>query len=183
MLIDEFMPVYDFDEKHETIVRAPARRVYAALDSSFDYNESAVIGWLFWLRGLASKSACAETAKSFTLRDMTKSGFVILGEKPSSEILLGLVGKFWTLTGNLQNVTAEEFSAFDKEGYAKAAWNFTLSEAGETETRLRTETRVRCLGAASRESFRFYWMFIKPFSGWIRQEMLRLVKQKAEAAS
>ncbi|HLM02196.1 MAG TPA: hypothetical protein VK400_14170 [Pyrinomonadaceae bacterium] len=181
MLIDEFMPVYDFDEKHETIVRASAEKVYAALDS-FDFNESAVIRGLFRLRGLAAKESCAE-AKDFALRDMTKFGFVILGEKPNREILLGLVGKFWTLTGNLQNVEAGEFSAFDKEGYAKAAWNFTLSGGGETETRLKTETRVQCTGAASRESFRFYWMFIKPFSGWIRQEMLRLVKQKAEADS
>jgi hypothetical protein len=39
------------------------------------------------------------------------------------------------------------------------------------------------LGEASHESFRFYWWFIKPFSGWTRQEMLRLVKQKAEAGS
>ena len=183
MLIDEFMPVYDFDEKHETIVRASAEKVYAALDAS-DFNESAVIRRLLWLRGLAAKEGCGEAeAKNFALRDMTKFDFVILGEKPNREILLGLVGKFWTLTGDLQNVEAGEFSAFDKEGYAKAAWNFTLSEAGETETRLKTETRVQCLGAATRESFRFYWMFIKPFSGWIRREALRLAKQKAEAVS
>ena len=182
MLIDEFLPVYDFDEKHEITIRASAEKVSAALES-FDFNESAVIRWLLWMRGLGSKDVCDESSKAPTLRDMTKSDFVILGEKPNEEIVLGIAGKFWTLAGDVQKLEAEEFRAFNKEGYAKAAWNFTLSEAAETETCLKTETRVECLGAASQESFRFYWWFIKPFSGWIRQEMLRLVKQKAEAAA
>jgi len=182
MLIDEFLPVYDFDEKHEIKIRASAEKVSAALES-LDFNESAVIRSLLWLRGLSAKDDCSESSKASTLRDMTKSYFVVLGEKPNEEILLGIAGKFWTLAGDVQKLQAEEFRAFAKEGYAKAAWNFTLSEDSEREVCLKTETRVQCLGAASQESFRFYWWFIKPFSGWIRQEMLRLVKQKAEAAA
>lgn len=182
MLIDEFMPIYDFDEKHEINIRASRETVYAAL-SSFDFNESAIIRWLFRLRGLASKNLCDATAQTQTLRDMTKFGFVVLGEKPSEEILLGLVGKFWKPTGNLQKIEAVDFLAFEKTGYAKAAWNFALTQSAAKETRLTTETRVRCTDDASRESFGFYWTFIKPFSGWIRQEMLRLVKQKAETVS
>jgi hypothetical protein len=180
MLIDEFLPVYDFDEKHEINIRASAAKVSAALHS-LDINDSAVIRWLIWLRGLTSESSRGASSESSMLRDATKFGFVILGEKPREEIVLGLAGKFWALSGDLQKLKAEEFFAFDKEGYAKAAWNFTLSEADETQTCLKTETRVRCLGAASQESFRFYWWFVQPFSGWIRREMLRLVKEKAEA--
>ena len=40
MLIDEFMPVFDFSEKHETKVSASAEKVYAAIDST-DFNDSA----------------------------------------------------------------------------------------------------------------------------------------------
>ncbi|HEX8738487.1 MAG TPA: hypothetical protein VF721_24360 [Pyrinomonadaceae bacterium] len=182
MLIDEFLPIYDFDEKHEITIRASAEKVSAALES-IDFNESTVIRWLLRLRGLSAKDGCDESPKTSTLRDMTKSNFVILGEKPNEEILLGIAGKFWTPAGDVQKLDAKDFAAFNKEGYAKAAWNFTLSEVGEKEVCLKTETRVQCLGAATQESFRFYWWFIKPFSGWIRQEMLRLVKQKAEAAA
>ena len=181
MLIDEFMPVYDFDEKHEINVRASAETVYSALDS-FDFNESVIVRWLFRLRGLASKNLSDATGQTLTLRDMTKFGFVVLGEKPNEEILLGLVGKFWKPTGNLQKIEAGDFLAFDKSGYAKAVWNFALTESATKEIRLTTETRVQCLDDASRESFSFYWTFIKPFSGLIRQEALALVKQKAEAA-
>ncbi len=181
MLIDEFMPTYDFDEKHETSVRASAETVYAALNS-FDFNESAVIRWLFRLRGLASKNSCDAGGQVLTLRDMTKFDFVVLGEKPNEEILFGLVGKFWKPTGDLQKIKAEDFFGFDKSGYAKAAWNFTVAESATKETRLTTETRVQCTDDASRSQFSFYWTFIKPFSGWIRQEALRLAKEKAEAA-
>lgn len=181
MLIDEFMPKYDFDEKHETIVRASVETVYAALNS-FDFNESTVVRWLFRLRGLASNNSCDAGEQVLTLRDMTKLNFVVLDEKPNEEILLGLVGKFWKPTGDLQKIEAGDFLAFDKNGYAKAAWNFVLTESPAKETRLTTETRVRCTDDASRSQFGFYWTFIKPFSGWIRQEALRLAKGKAETA-
>jgi hypothetical protein len=181
MLIDEFMPVYDFDEKHETIVRTSAETVYTALNS-FDFNESFIIRWLFRLRGLASKSACDSDEQVLTLRDMTKFDFVVLGEKPNEEIVFGLVGKFWKPTGNLQKIEAGDFLAFNESGYAKAAWNFVLTESAAKETRLTTETRVQCTDDASCSQFGFYWTFIKPFSGWIRREALRLAKEKAEAA-
>ena len=177
MLIDDYMPGYDFSEKHETNVRASAEKVYAAVNSS-DLFESWIIGGLLTLRGLGRQSA-----KTLTLRDMTKDGFTVLGERPNEEILLGLAGKFWTLSGCLQNVNADNFREFETKGYAKAAWNFALTETGKGEIRLKTETRVKCLDEASLSSFKFYWRFVQPFSGLIRQEMLRLIKRKAEEDS
>ncbi len=182
MLIDEFMPTYDFDEKHETIIRASAEEVYTALNS-FDFNDSFIIRWLFRLRGLASGSASDAGEQILTLRDMTKFGFVVLDEKPIEEILFGLVGKFWKPNGDLQKINAEDFLAFDKIGYAKAAWNFALTESAAKKTRLITETRVQCTDDTSRSQFGFYRTFIKPFSGWIRKETLLLVKQKAESGN
>ena len=130
------------------------------------------------MRGLGRSSV-----RTLTLRDMTKEGFAILGEKPNKEILLGLAGKFWSASGCLQDVNAENFREFQTKGFAKAAWNFSLAEVGEAEIRLSTETRVQCLDESSLTKFSFYWRFIQPFSGLIRQEMLRLIKQKAEANS
>lgn len=175
MLIDAFLPDYDFSEKHETSVRASAEKVYAAVNSA-DLSGSWIIRGLLTLRGLGRPSS-----KTLTLSEMTKDGFAILGEKPDEEILLGLAGKFWTLGGCLQKIDAENFREFHAKGYAKAAWNFSLAETVKGEVRLETETRVQCLDEASLESFRFYWRIIRPFSGLIRQEMLRLIKQKAES--
>lgn len=174
MLIDEFLPEYDFSERHETRVRASRERVFDALNSS-DLTDSWIIWTLFALRGLGWSRA----AKKTTLRDMTASGFAVLGEKPNDEILLGLAGKFWTPTGKLQKIDAGNFRQFDEKGFAKAVWNFSLAETAGA-TRLTTETRIRCTDAESRRSFGFYWAFIQPFSGLIRSEMLKIVRKKAE---
>lgn len=174
MLIEEFLPEYDFSERHEIDIRASAEKVYSAVDS-VNLGESWIIWGLLSLRGLGRSSS-----KTLTLRDMTKEGFAVLGENPNEEILLGLAGKFWTPTGCLQKIDAGNFREFQTKGFAKAAWNFSLTEVDDGKVQLSTETRVRCLGESSLSKFRFYWLFIKPFSGWIRTEMLRIIKQKAE---
>lgn len=175
MLIDSFLPVYDFSERHETRVRASRERTFAAIDST-DFSASWTIWGLLALRGLGWSNA----SKSVTLRDMAKDGFTVLGEKRDEEILLGLAGKFWTLGGNLQKIDANNFREFDEKGFAKAVWNFSLNESNG-EIILKTETRIRCLDEASRKSFALYWTVIEPFSGLIRKEMLRLIKEKAES--
>ena len=173
MLIDDFLPTYDFSERHETRVRASAAKVYAAVDST-DFNESWIIWGLTTLRGMGF----GRQTKKLTLRDGFDD-FAVLGEKPNEEILLGLAGKFWTLTGSMQKIDAGNFKQFDKPGFAKAVWNFSVSETNG-ETLLKTETRIQCLDEDSRQSFALYWTVIKPFSGSIREEMLRLIREKAE---
>ena len=175
MLIDEFLPAFDFSERHETRVRASRERVFAALETA-ELTDSWIIWSLFALRGLG----WSQPSKKLTLREMTGSGFAILGETRNEEILLGLAGKFWTLTGNLQKIDAGNFKEFEEQGFAKAVWNFSLHESGDAETVLKTETRIRCLDESSRQSFALYWTVVKPFSGLIREEMLRIIKVKAE---
>jgi hypothetical protein len=107
-------------------------------------------------------------------------GFHILAEKPEEELLLGLVGRFWTLRGELRRVNTEDFRSFNERGYAKAVWNFSLSRQADETVLLETETRVRCLDEESRKRFRFYWMLIGSFSGVIRRDVLKAIKRTAE---
>ena len=172
MLIDEFLPEYDFVETHDIRVRASKQAVFNAVDE-IDFCESTIIRRLLFLRGMPSENV--------RLRDLRKSNFEILG-KSNNELLIGLAGKFWTLTGHLQKINSGNFREFDKKGFAKAVWNFSVDGNGD-ETRLTTETRIRCLDDASRRSFGFYWTFIQPFSGLIRKEMLKIVKKKAEMSA
>jgi hypothetical protein len=94
-------------------------------------------------------------------------------------MVLGLTGKFWKINGDLRQINSENFQEFNEKGFAKAAWNFSLDEAGGA-TLLKTETRVQCLDEKSRKDFGFYWTLIQPFSGWIRKEMLKTIKKHAE---
>jgi hypothetical protein len=69
---------------------------------------------------------------------------------------------------------------FNKAGYAKAAGNIAFIEQSDGVVRVITETRVQCLDHTSRRRFFLYWLLINPFSGIIRKEWQRLIKQKAE---
>ena len=66
---------------------------------------------------------------------------------------------------------------------AKAVGNFAFLPQEAETVRVTTETRVYCLGDTSRHNFRLYWLLIGPFSGLIRKEWLRLIKQRAEAGA
>ncbi len=181
-LIDEFMPAYDVSEYHETRIRAPIRRVYDSLRTT-DLDASFIVRLLLRLRSLPDLFSRSRRRREsrIDLESLLKNGFVLLGENPPNEIALGLVGRFWTAAGGTCRLSgAKEFKAFEQAGYAKAVWNFSLVEEGADATRLATETRVRCVDDGSRWLFRLYWSIIAPFSGLIRREVLRAIRNGSE---
>jgi hypothetical protein len=182
-LIDEFMPAGDVSEFHETTVRAPIQGVYDALRTA-DLGRSPIVRLLLRLRALPAMFTIGGHQRKLHLNldALLKGGFVVLGENPPDEIALGLIGRFWRLSGTTCSINAGEFKAFDEPGYAKAVWNFSLVPKGASLTRLCTETRVRCLDEVSRRRFRLYWSVIAPFSGLIRREVLRTIRNEAERA-
>lgn len=174
MEIDRFAPQYDVAERHLRDIRAPAEHVYAAV-RSLELGRSPIIRALFRLRGMPEEC--------LRIDGLLKSGFIFLAEVPNREVVFGLVGRFWKPSGELQALNAEGFRAFDQSGYAKAVWNFALEPLRPRLTRLTTETRVICLDPASRRAFRIYWLFVRPFSGLVRREVLRVVRQAAEESA
>jgi hypothetical protein len=183
-LLDDILPGYDAVERHATVVRAPRERTWRALRTA-DLGRSHVVHALLAVRAVpAALSGCRDVTGPrpgvLTLDDLLRSGFVLLAERPAEEIVFGIVGKFWQASGGVRAVDAAEFRAFEEPGWAKAAWSFSLSDAGGGRTRLATETRVLCTDAASRRRFRAYWLFVRPFSGVIRCSILRTVRDEAE---
>jgi hypothetical protein len=188
LLIDDYLPEYHAREYHETTVHAAGTRVYAALRTA-DFGESLIVHTLLGLRGLpalfagphglSGRAGSGARLRSLTLDAVCRGRFHLLAEEPGRELLIGLVGRFWTLSGGLTATDAERFRQSLPTGTAKAAWNFTVEEISPGRARLATETRVFCSDGASRRAFRCYWMVIRPFSGLIRRLMLRAVKKAA----
>ena len=170
-LIDDYAPEYDVASRHHVDVRATPEAVYEAA-RTLDLSRSWLVRTLFRLRGLPTDRLDLEGFLVF--------GFVLLDERPQQELLLGLIGRFWTLRGHLQRFEPSVFAAFDQPGFAKAAWTFFVDPQPEGFVRLSTETRVQCTDAASLRQFRRYWRVVGPFSGLIRKEMLRVIKREAE---
>ncbi len=173
MLIDQLLPDFDIKARYQIDIDASAAQAYAVA-RRHDMRDSIIIRWLCRLRGLPESG--------LTFEGMFKLGFVLLADKPSQEIVFGLVGRFWTLTPQIQSVQAHDFAAFNRPGFAKVVGNMAFIPRGDARgVRVTTETRVQCLCNSSRRAFHLYWLLIAPFSGLIRKEWLRLIKHRAEA--
>jgi hypothetical protein len=172
MLLDELLPAWDVRQVHATEVEAPPERVFAAV-RRLDLGSSPINRALFLARGLLPRG--------LKLSDLMARGFVLLGEDPPRELVLGLVARPWTLLGGIRRLDADGFRRFDRPGYARIAWSFVTAPM-DGGTRLTTETRIRCTDPASRRKFRWYWRVIGPFSGVVRREALLVIKRDAESA-
>ena len=174
MLLDEFVPTWDVRTVHATEVQARPEAVYAAV-RRLDLGGSPINRVLFLARGLGPRG-------SIKLSDLMARGFVLMGEDPPRELVLGLVARPWTLMGGIRRLDPDGFRRFDRPGYARIGWSFLVRPGGGT-SRLLTETRIRCTDSASRRKFRWYWRVIGPFSGVVRREALLLIKRDAERGS
>ena len=171
MLQDKYLPHYHFNEKHDILITRSPQEIYQLIDK-LDFSESKVIRLLFALRGMP--------ARMMNKKGLEKNGIVELEKKKDDEIIIGLIGQFWRPSGNLQKFRPDEFIPFSAAGFAKASWNFQLIPESDKFTRLETETRIYCLDEKTKKSFSRYWFLIRPFSGMIRNAVLRSIKRKAE---
>ena len=181
MLIDEFLPDYDVVEHHAIDVDAPVDEAYQAV-KKLDLARSPVVLALLFARGLPTMfTGAVKPKRRLGLDEIVESGFVVLGEEPDRELVLGVVGKFWRPTSGFRRIEPGEFADFDAAGFAKAAWNFVVSERAERGSTVVTETRVLCTDDDARRRFSRYWWLIGPFSALIRRIMLREIKRDAES--
>lgn len=186
MLLDDFMPHYQFNEVHSIRVHAPIERVYKAFIELRSDELSPLVGLMFAIRGLPNhlfgKSEPAMRETRPFLEQMLAGGFLTLAEKPPEELVFGVVGQFWKLSSdaavNLSN--PEEFLHFSNPDYAKAAANFWLVQEPDGVVRVSTETRINISGSTARRKFGLYWRLISMGSGLIRVFWLQAIKRRAE---
>ncbi len=183
MLLDEVLPGSQFSAAYGIDIHAPPARVWDALDR-VDLHASPAARLLLTMRRLPVNppggNAPDPAAPRWTIATALRFGFVELARDPGRERVLGLVGRFWTWSGDVQRVDAAEFRAFDRPGFAKVAWNFHCEPRVGGLTRLDTETRIRCLDGEALKRFRRYWFLVKPFSGWLRKIFLQQARAIAE---
>ena len=182
MLIDSFAPNPDAAETHRIAIAAPPEVVYRTLWTA-DLGHSPIIKLLLALRSLPGFIAhhSLPENQAITLQTIIDSGFGLLAEDPDQELVLGVTGRFWRAAGNLSPFDRADFEKPVAAGFARAVWNFSLRDSQHDRTILATETRIICGDDSSRRKFRVYWILVRPFSGLIRQLMLRAVKHECES--
>jgi hypothetical protein len=185
MKIDEFLPQYDFNEVHKVTVRASPGATFSAVKQLLPSELSPLVFIMLNLRNLPAiltgKARQTKAEEKPFLTQLYEGGFIPLDET-EDEIVFGLIGQFWKLTGDEQpsGVTgAQGFLAFNRADFAKVAANLYAQPAGKG-TLLSTETRIWAPDPQTRKKFAFYWRLISMGSGWIRVLWLRAIKRRAE---
>jgi hypothetical protein len=188
MKLDEFLPQYDFTEIHEVKVKASPQATFVAMKDLLPSELSPLVFFMLNLRGLpailAGKGRRIHAEEKTFLNQLYSGGFIPL-EETEDEIVFGLIGQFWKLTGGEEpsSVTdAESFLAFNRTDFAKVAANLYVQTENDG-TLLSTETRIWALDPRTRKKFAFYWRMISAGSGWIRVLWLRAIKRRAERLS
>jgi hypothetical protein len=174
-MLDEWMPVWQFDEHHEIHVDAPPDRVYAAI-RGVRASEIALFKTLTSIRRGFRKTDENILNASDTkplLEVATSTSFIWLTDAPPREVVVGT-----SIVGRLEGPA--DFHNVPP-GRAVAAMNFVVTPDGRGGSKVSTETRVYANGANPLRVFKIYWRIIHPGSDIIRRMWLRAIKRRAEA--
>jgi hypothetical protein len=181
-LIDEWLPSFDESEFHSREIAAPPAVVEAAV-RSLEAGDLRLTGLLMSIRTLPGRLTGRPRAvrPGRLLDGVLSMGFVLLGERPGEQLVLGVVGRPWRPRGDgLDSISGpDDFRAYDRPGSVRAAWDFVLAPTSRG-TRLSTETRIAGTDAAGTRIFRRYWRLVMPGSALIRRDLLRAVARRAE---
>jgi hypothetical protein len=183
--LDEFAPVYQFNEVHRIQVRAPRNRVYRAI-KEVTADEILLFRTLTWLRRLGRpgpESILNAPERLPLLEVATRTSFLLLAEEPEREVVVGTLVLAPARVQIKAQPTPDDFKALDTSGFAKATMNFRLEDLGTGTCIVTTETRVYATDASARRRIGAYWRVIYPGSAFIRRMWLRAIKRRAEAAS
>jgi hypothetical protein len=179
MLIDSFLPHFDFNEVHSVEIDALPDRTWQALMQT-DLARPFLIRLLMGIRSLPSLLHDGlRPPKRTTIHDVARGNFLLLAEDPPREIVLGIEGQFWKLQPKVCTTDLASFSGPVPAGMARAVWSFSVDPLGSRRSRLATETRILCGDDASRRRFGRYWAVVQPGSAIIRQVILRAVSRQA----
>ena len=187
LLMDQFLPRYDCAVVHADVLRAPPAECYRAA-SELDLFQAPLVRTLLGiralpqrvvgtLRGRAKTATLQASRRTFRFKDMVGLGWILLGETPGVEMVLGQVSRPWKAVADSTDAptTPEQFTSFDEPGFAKIAASLRVDPYGNDSSILTLETRVALTDEESRRRFRRYWLLIGPFSSLIRRMALRLL--------
>jgi hypothetical protein len=180
--LDELVPAWQFDERHRVVIRAPRQRIYSAI-KEVTAREILFFRALTWIRrfGRPLPEGILNAPESKPLLELAaQTSFLLLAEDAEREIVLGslvIAAPRWRPDGEL---TPEAWKTLSAPGFAKAAINFRVEDAGPGAFTVTTETRVFATDPATCRRFAAYWRVIYPGSSLIRAMWLRAIRLRAE---
>ncbi len=187
MLVDQWLAEWQFGEYHERKVRASPRQVFDAI-RRVRSSDIFLFRTLTYLRN-PSRQGQGEhilnpPGEKSILDVALAGGFVLLGEDPDRELLIGAVviappdTVRATPHGNVPSLDPALFRTLDRPGFARAVMNFRAVPEPGGWTRVTTETRVHAVDRPTQRQFARYWRVIYPGSWIIRWSWLRAIEAR-----
>jgi len=176
--LDEFAPVWQFNERHTIHIAAPPARVFDAI-KRVRADEITLFLTLTWIRrgGRPLPEGILNAGAHKSIIDIaTDSTFVRLAEDDPRELVVGTV--VGAPPGMGGRPTSEVFQKTLPPGFALATMNFLVTADG-TGSIVSTETRVFANSPRARRRFAAYWRVIYPGSAIIRRMWLRAIERRA----
>jgi hypothetical protein len=182
-LMDEFLPRYQFVERHQTTVRCKPGELLDIIQA-FEPPPDRFTTIALSARQLPAKLLHLVTRSQQSPPALfTAASFCPFGRDGDKAIVGGLVGKFWNIWrpdfGLLAINSPSEFLDTNPPRTAKLVLGFLAEQVGEV-TLLTTVTRVYCPDRYALIMFTPYWLAIRPVSGLLRRRLLRAVSGIAE---
>ena len=163
-LLDEVVPRYDVNEVHSIGVPKSPELAYAAV-KAVTAKEVRLFAPLLAIRTLVQrmKGERVDFNRSTPLvEEFLRNGFLILGERPDEELVVGAIGRFWRIVGDKPRsiLSCEDFLAFGEPDHSKVAINFRVRSEG-TGSRVVTEARAVGTSPDATRLFGRYWFVIR----------------------
>jgi|ERR1700736_3333753 hypothetical protein len=181
--LDEWMPVWQFDERHEIQINASPEKVFEAI-------HAVRADEIFLFRTLVAIRRCCRPGpesiinapENKPLLDVaTQTTFIYLADEAPREIVVGTVISAPRGIHAPARLTPEIFRKTLPPGVVLATMNYLVTADSSGGSTVSTETRVYGNNAASVRRFAIYWRIIHPGSDIIRRTWLRAVRRRAEA--
>jgi len=180
--LDEFMPVFQFNEVNSIRVAAAPSRVYQAM-KAVTPDEIALFNVLTSMTRSGqpgSEGVLNAPSNESLLATALRSSFVLSADQPNREVVLGTAvivpAGYDTDPESFRN----EFKQVRAPGFALAAINFFIEPSGANASIITTETRVYATDLPTQKRFSAYWRVIYPGSSLIRRMWLRAIRNRAE---
>ena len=192
MLLDKYLPKYDFTEKSVTQVNAPMETVYCAVEEVTLAEISGIVRLLFNLRMLPEKLVGRKDVPCNihqpVMKEFCNGFFTFLEAHAPHEVVIGLIvpgdiGRVWKKSSELDIHPADAagFLSVDEPNHLKVVCQFLVEDTEEpSDIKIKAEWRIGALSPPARRRFTPYWRIIGPFSHLIQKLWVKGIKSRAE---
>lgn len=187
--IARHMPDFRYREAWEIGTDATPAQVYTAFRTT-DWRNAPELRALLMARDLPARIRSGLGLGEWSARPLTLDSLIaarrltLLEDRPGEGMVLGTVGRPWSLEETYTRVTPSGFSRFAEPNYAKAALSLEAVPRTGGGTRFIVEWRAQPTDETAARNLSRYWFFAgQPFRLMARMGLPWVVARAAEGSS